>query len=295
MQRILFSLALLFSVCGWGLTASAAQAAPVSFYGNVYDDRNRNGMLDAGDVGLGGVTVNLFDTVVGNVVATALSAPDGSYSFTFDEPFIGFNRAHNYAIFVTAAGGVAVPTSPPVTSMLGGAAAVWNATNLAVGGDCCTTSPAPPYNFGFAVSGYGIANPYAAPAYVASPYAAPPVYVQYDPGQVYYPPTYDPSQIYYPPMTSVQPPDNATVVSEGVVEAGGMLYVNINAGETNSTSTNTNINSTNPAYQPYPYNTVADPSQIPQAGNTIVVIPAPNSTGTCVAPVGSIYRGNVRC
>jgi len=275
MQRILFSLALLFSVCGWVIApllgGGVAQAAAVSFYGNVYADQNGNGIFDAGDVGLGGVTVNLFDAVVGNVVASTISAPDGSYNFTVDEPFIGANRVHNYAIFVTAAGGVSVPTSPPVTTLLGGPAAVWNATNLAIGGSCCTTSPAPPYNFGFAVSGYGIANPYAVPPYYGSPYAVPPSYAS----------PYDVAPGY-------QPLDTATVISEGVIEAGGMLYVNLNAGESNSASTS--VSSTNPAYQPYPYNTVSDPSQIPQAGNTIVVIPAPQGGSACSAP----YVGNFR-
>src|SRR6266511_1436154 len=106
-KRMLSIVALMLSICGWVvdplLVGSAARAEPVSFYGTVYDDRNRNGVFDAGDVALPGVTVNLFDAVAGAVMASQVTAGDGSYNFTVDEQL----PSHNYAIFVAAAGGLA--------------------------------------------------------------------------------------------------------------------------------------------------------------------------------------------
>jgi len=299
MQRMLVSLALVLSLSGWVIAPligdGAAQAQAASFYGTVYDDRNRNGMLDAGDAGLPGVTVNLFDTVAGVVIASQASAADGSYNFSVEEPFIGFNRAHNYAIYVTASGGVAVPTSPPVTMMLGGPAAVWTATNLAIGGDCCTTSPAPPYNFGFAVSGYGIANPYAAPPSYSSPFApaqSQTTYTGYQgaptyqglPGYVV-DPTYQVSPSYTGTTTT-------NVISEGVVEAGGMLYINLNAGESTSSSSSTAA----PTVYQYPYTGVYDQSQVPSPGNTILVIPAPpGNRSPCAGGTNTMPGHYTRC
>jgi hypothetical protein len=46
--------------------------------GRVYVDSNRNGVLDPGETGLGGVIIRLRDSV-GNVVRTTTTQPDGSY------------------------------------------------------------------------------------------------------------------------------------------------------------------------------------------------------------------------
>jgi protocatechuate 3,4-dioxygenase beta subunit len=53
----------------------------VTFAGTVYNDLNGNGVLDQGDPGLQGWTVNLLDSS-GNIVATTTSADDGTYSFS---------------------------------------------------------------------------------------------------------------------------------------------------------------------------------------------------------------------
>jgi Legume lectin domain/SdrD B-like domain/Bacterial pre-peptidase C-terminal domain/Bacterial Ig-like domain len=52
----------------------------VTYSGTVYDDLAGNGVLDPGDPGLQGWTVNLLDSS-NNIVATTTSAADGSYSF----------------------------------------------------------------------------------------------------------------------------------------------------------------------------------------------------------------------
>ncbi len=46
----------------------------------VWYDADRNGSLNAGESGIGGVTVNLLDSS-GNVIATVTSNPDGTFSF----------------------------------------------------------------------------------------------------------------------------------------------------------------------------------------------------------------------
>jgi len=53
----------------------------VTFAGTVYNDLAGNGVLDPGDPGLQGWTVNLLDQN-GNIVATTTSAGDGTYSFS---------------------------------------------------------------------------------------------------------------------------------------------------------------------------------------------------------------------
>jgi hypothetical protein len=53
----------------------------VTFSGTVFNDLNGNGILDPGEPGLHGWTVNLY-SANGTIVATTTSAEDGSYSFT---------------------------------------------------------------------------------------------------------------------------------------------------------------------------------------------------------------------
>ncbi len=54
---------------------------PASIRGTVYNDVNGNSTREGGEAGLDGVTVDLRDSY-GTVIATTLTAPDGSYSFT---------------------------------------------------------------------------------------------------------------------------------------------------------------------------------------------------------------------
>ncbi|MEZ5502364.1 MAG: SdrD B-like domain-containing protein [Halioglobus sp.] len=55
-----------------------SEVLPVSVAGNVYYDRNLNGVFDPDEAGIGGVTV----TLSGPVSASTVTAADGSYSFT---------------------------------------------------------------------------------------------------------------------------------------------------------------------------------------------------------------------
>jgi LPXTG-motif cell wall-anchored protein len=48
--------------------------------GVVFIDQNRNGLMDAGELPIGGVVLSLFDRN-GNLVATVTSSADGSYLF----------------------------------------------------------------------------------------------------------------------------------------------------------------------------------------------------------------------
>lgn len=55
--------------------------APASIAGFVYEDDNNNGVHDAGDMGIYGVVITLYDTNH-NIVAQTTTNYDGSYSFT---------------------------------------------------------------------------------------------------------------------------------------------------------------------------------------------------------------------
>jgi serine-aspartate repeat-containing protein C/D/E len=65
----------------------------------VWEDANGNGVQDAGEAGLVGVSVELRDAA-GNVVATTTTGADGNYSFTVD--------AGQYKVAVTAPAGMTV-------------------------------------------------------------------------------------------------------------------------------------------------------------------------------------------
>src|SRR5438046_2903983 len=74
------------TLLGLALSASADLLPRTNLSGVVYLDRNNNGVFDAGDTGLGGVTLTLtgydggFDT---NAVSlTTTTQPNGSYIFT---------------------------------------------------------------------------------------------------------------------------------------------------------------------------------------------------------------------
>ena len=59
-----------------------AGLTPLASIGDfVWNDVNADGIQDAGELGIGGVTVDLYDGG-GNFIATTTTAADGSYSFT---------------------------------------------------------------------------------------------------------------------------------------------------------------------------------------------------------------------
>ncbi|MCP3996903.1 MAG: DUF11 domain-containing protein, partial [bacterium] len=62
-------------------TIDAGAYVPVTIGDFVWTDTNGDGNQDGGELGLGGVTVRVFDTL-GNEVGSAVTAPDGSYTIT---------------------------------------------------------------------------------------------------------------------------------------------------------------------------------------------------------------------
>ncbi|MCP4105010.1 MAG: Cna B-type domain-containing protein [Desulfobacteraceae bacterium] len=62
-------------------TANFGDMTTGSVSGMVFNDTDGDGIPEAGETGLGGVTVKLTDTATGEVVATTVTASDGSYSF----------------------------------------------------------------------------------------------------------------------------------------------------------------------------------------------------------------------
>ncbi|MBV7534453.1 carboxypeptidase regulatory-like domain-containing protein [Duganella sp. sic0402] len=58
-------------------------ALPAKLGDTVWEDKNGNGVQDAGEAGIGGVTVQLKDST-GKVVQTTTTAADGKYSFSAD-------------------------------------------------------------------------------------------------------------------------------------------------------------------------------------------------------------------
>jgi len=66
------------TVVDFGMVQPPA-AGQASFVGRAFDDANGNGAADAGEAGLGGVTIELLEN--GSVVNTAVSNADGFYSF----------------------------------------------------------------------------------------------------------------------------------------------------------------------------------------------------------------------
>lgn len=64
-----------------GLHYDFGELLPGSIAGRVFADPNDNGLLDTGEQGIAGVTLYLLDGQ-GNIVASTLSAADGSYAFT---------------------------------------------------------------------------------------------------------------------------------------------------------------------------------------------------------------------
>ncbi|WP_210402618.1 SdrD B-like domain-containing protein, partial [Duganella sp. HH101] len=93
----------------------------------VWEDKNGNGVQDAGEAGIVGVKVDLKDEQ-GNVVKTTTTGADGKYSFTVD--------AGKYAISVTA------PTGMTATGLhTGSNGAIDSDVNAAGQGDLITVAP----------------------------------------------------------------------------------------------------------------------------------------------------------
>ena len=65
----------------------------------VFSDADGDGVLDAGELGIGGVTIDLLNTLTSTVVATTTTAADGSYLFANVDPGA-------YNVIITDTGGV---------------------------------------------------------------------------------------------------------------------------------------------------------------------------------------------
>jgi hypothetical protein len=96
-----------------GRNYNFGELAPVSVSGTVFVDSNRNGSLDPGEAGLGGVVVTLRNSK-GNVVATSTTA-QGNYDFANLPP-------GNYTLIETLPQGYgqSTPTSIVATVPVGG-------------------------------------------------------------------------------------------------------------------------------------------------------------------------------
>ena len=80
-------------------------------------DRNGDGIQNAGDTPLGGVQVHLIDTATNTVVATATTAPDGSYGFTVKPGTYKeiFTPPAGYVPTITGQGTAATDSNPNAT------------------------------------------------------------------------------------------------------------------------------------------------------------------------------------
>ncbi len=81
-----------FVVVAVALIVLPGGAAAQVVTGEIYEDRNANGMREAGEPALSGVSVRLFGTGVGSVDLTTSSAADGSFGFSpgdgsYDQPY----------------------------------------------------------------------------------------------------------------------------------------------------------------------------------------------------------------
>ncbi|OQX07623.1 MAG: hypothetical protein BWK80_49265, partial [Desulfobacteraceae bacterium IS3] len=77
-----------------------ADTPPASLGDVVWYDTNRNGVQDAGESGVAGVTVNLYDKTGATLIASMLTKADGSYQFAGLAPgsyTIGFNPPAGYS------------------------------------------------------------------------------------------------------------------------------------------------------------------------------------------------------
>ena len=86
-----------------GIVPASTELASLGDF--VWIDTNTNGAQDAGEPGIGGVIVTLFDSS-GTAVATTTTTPDGRYAFTGLVPgtySVGFTRPSGY--FFTPTGG----------------------------------------------------------------------------------------------------------------------------------------------------------------------------------------------
>lgn len=69
---------------GMGDLVALCNAAPIEIGNRVWEDTNRNGVQDPGEIVLPGVTVQLFDPATNTVIATAVTDANGNYYFGSD-------------------------------------------------------------------------------------------------------------------------------------------------------------------------------------------------------------------
>jgi hypothetical protein len=69
---------------GLGDLVALCNAAPIEIGNRVWEDTNRNGVQDPGEIPLPGVTVQLFDPATNTVIATAVTDANGNYYFGSD-------------------------------------------------------------------------------------------------------------------------------------------------------------------------------------------------------------------
>jgi len=122
--KLIFIIALIsLSICFLSSIGFCAGILKIS--GRVYDDKNCNGQRNAGDIGIGGVTLTLTP---GPVVT--LTAADGTYSFS------GL-VAGTYTVTETDPAGYCSTTPNKITVKLGGK----NAQNINFGDSKIDVSP----------------------------------------------------------------------------------------------------------------------------------------------------------
>ena len=101
----------------FGFQGSGGGTITYSISDRVWFDTNpENGLVDGGESGLGGVTVNLLDASL-NIIATTTTAADGSFSFS------GVANG-NYTIDITDTGNVLVDYYGTTTAAISGSKAV---------------------------------------------------------------------------------------------------------------------------------------------------------------------------
>lgn len=69
---------------GLGDLVALCNAAPIEIGNRVWEDTNRNGVQDPGEIALPGITVQLFDPTTNTVIATAVTDANGNYYFGSD-------------------------------------------------------------------------------------------------------------------------------------------------------------------------------------------------------------------
>ena len=89
-------------------TIDAGLYQPAALGDYVWDDANHNGIQDAGENGIGGVTVTLYGLDGTTVIGTTTTAADGSYHFTnlaAGTYYVGFSTPSGYTFTTQYAAG----------------------------------------------------------------------------------------------------------------------------------------------------------------------------------------------